>query len=763
MMLRRRGWVIAVVVLVVVVPLLVAGIYLLRRPASRAEHYVPPPPEAPPDLARLRPTFQAGLDALQKKDGPAAVKHFSSIAFGKRAVEEYRLLFLAKGYEQAKNPVAQRTTLASLWARDPKLALRDETGATLAGLYTAAGDFTSAAGVSRTLAAGADTSASAAPARWRSLESSFATGDLASVLFTAQQLVVKNPAQSEAGDAIDIVRSLGGIAPDAPIHLTSAQRLERGLNLLRDGNPTAALEELNALDSGGLSGDLAQQLRLNRGLALSQLRQYEAANKLLEPLESGSYAVAIPALTYASRNYQALSASTNPFVIKTKVVRQKVGTVKVRVKGSKKLVTRPKYANVKKTTQLVDLAKKAKKAEYDRLAAERLKDLLTLPLPADVRVDTLNALIALAEAKNQDDYERELIAQLVKVDPAQDPGLQHFWDKAWAAYGRGDWTGARDLLGFIMDTYRSANVRRQARYWYARAGERVGKGVESKEMYQELADAPYEDVYVIYAAARGARKVVPTGNPLKQKRPDWTEIAERKMPAELRLAYELTALSDARDARAEIQRNRNRTNASYAEALLADLYNSSGDMMLMMRSLRHAYPQLGSVEQDSVPPYFLRMYHPTRYQEAIRKSANANALDPYLVMGLIHQESYYNPKARSAVGATGLMQLMPATGKELAQRLGISPNLENPEINIRLGTFHFRQLVNLFGGNTQLAVASYNAGQGNVAKWRRAAPNKPNDEFLESIPFPETRTYVKRVTVLASSYRRLDQQVSGGS
>ena len=67
------------------------------------------------------------------------------------------------------------------------------------------------------------------------------------------------------------------------------------------------------------------------------------------------------------------------------------------------------------------------------------------------------------------------------------------------------------------------------------------------------------------------------------------------------------------------------------------------------------------------------------------------------------------------------------------------------------------QLVNLFGGNTQLAVASYNAGQGNVAKWRRAAPNKPMDELLESIPFPETRTYVKRVTVLQSSYRRLSE------
>src|SRR5262249_48379058 len=163
------------------------------------------------------------------------------------------------------------------------------------------------------------------------------------------------------------------------------------------------------------------------------------------------------------------------------------------------------------------------------------------------------------------------------------------------------------------------------------------------------------------------------------------------------------------------------------------------------------YPQLGSVDQDSMPQYFLHMYHPTRYEETMRKSAKANDLDPYLVMGLIHQESYFNPRARSVVGAVGLMQLMPATGREIAQRLHSSSDLENPDVNIRLGTFHFRQLVNLFGGNIQLTVASYNAGQGNVAKWKRAAPNKPMDELLESIPFTETRTYVKRVTMLESS------------
>ncbi|HEX6179225.1 MAG TPA: lytic transglycosylase domain-containing protein, partial [Thermoanaerobaculia bacterium] len=233
---------------------------------------------------------------------------------------------------------------------------------------------------------------------------------------------------------------------------------------------------------------------------------------------------------------------------------------------------------------------------------------------------------------------------------------------------------------------------------------------------------------------------------------------EKQMPEELQLAYELTALSAMRDAYHEIRRNMRRSNIRMAEALMADVHNAAGNKVLMYRSLRRAYPQLATVEQDSVPSYFIRMYYPTAYGEEIDEHAKKQQLDPELVRALILQESYYNPKARSPVGATGLMQLMPPTAKEHAKKLGIvfaASRLENPEVNVQIGTYHLRMLVNLFRGNTYLALASYNAGQGNVMKWRRAAPRKPIDEFLESIPFQETRNYVKRIVMLKSTYERM--------
>ena len=741
------------------IPLLVALALLLvlERPSRRRQLLAPPKPEAPPDLEKLRPSFTAGLQALQRGDAFAAIRSFSSFKFGGRAVEEYRLFFLANAFQATGNRKSAREILRRLWDRSPRLIYRDSAGLSLAGLYSAVGDWDQAAAVYRDVALHTDQSTTAANARWQWLTMSFASGDAKAVLDTARDLVVKNPRAPQVADAIKVLRSLNALSPKDSIKLTDAQRLERAVSLLRDGDPKNGFAELTALEAVGPPPELRLPVQLNRGLALNQLHRNDESNKILDAMVGGPYKFAIPAIYTASKNYRVLAASINPMVNKTIVVRQRVGTIRVPAKGKKKAVLKPKFANVKKVIQVVDPAKKAKKDEYDRLSVERLKDLLSLPLADDVRIEVLNTLISIAESRNEDAVEQKLITDLATLDPSQEAGLQHFWDKAWSAYVRGDFNGAEKLLIFIRDTYRNPNVKRQAEYWRARSIERTGKNEEAAAVYISLAGAPYADLYVLFSQAHGARHQDPNVNPLKVQRPDWPEIAEKDMPAEMRLAYELTALADARDARLEIQRNLKRSNQPYADALLADLYNSSGDMLLMMRSARRAFPQLATVEQDSVPTYFLRMYYPLKYEGAIVKNAKKNDVDPFLVMGLIHQESTFNPLARSPVGAVGLMQLMPPTAKEIARRLHSSSNVEDPEVNIQLGTFYFRQLVDMFRGAALLAVASYNAGMGNVLRWRRAAPHRPMDEFIESMPFPETRNYVKRVTMLSASYRRMAQ------
>ena len=759
--LRRRWWLIAIIAVVVIAS--VVGVTVYRRTsagATRREAELPSKVEAPPDLEKLRDVFGAGMQALQRNDGAEAVRQFESFTFGPRAVEEYRLYYLAHAYELTGNSAAARVTLAKLWRRSPKLIHAKDVAFNLANLYDAAGDWHRAEAVYAALARRPDAGPVAPTARLAAAQTRLNAGDVAGALFMARSIVIHNPRAKEAPDAVAIVRALTGTDSTQVLPLTASERIERAVALTASSDPQTALDELTILEPV-VPPNLASSFRLQKGLALHALRRYEDSNKVLEPLTSGEFKYAIPALRYAAKNYAVVAAAINPTINKVLKEKKKVGTVKVRVgKGKKRrTVTKPKFAIVSRTVKLVDLAKKNKKDEYERLASERLKDLLSLKLDNDLRYDVLNALGERAMTRNQDAYVQELVREIIKIDRDADPALQHFWDKAWAAYARGDLATAKPLFRFIADTYSRASVRRQSEYWYARSIERQGAKAEARQIYQKLAAAPYADLYALHAVARGATRQKNSENPLKKRGPDWAEVADKSMPEELELAYELTALSAMREAYLEIRRNTRRANMRFAEALMADIYNADGNSVLLLRSLQRAWPQLGTVEQDSMPVYFLRMAYPDHYDDEIEAGAKKQNLDANLVRALILQESYYNPKAKSSVGATGLMQLMPATANDHAKRLGIvfaTSRLENPSVNIKLGTFHLRMLVNMFKGNEYLAIASYNAGQGNVLKWRRGAPGRPMDEFIESIPFPETRSYVKRITFGRSVYERIN-------
>ena len=145
--------------------------------------------------------------------------------------------------------------------------------------------------------------------------------------------------------------------------------------------------------------------------------------------------------------------------------------------------------------------------------------------------------------------------------------------------------------------------------------------------------------------------------------------------------------------------------------------------------------------------------YPTGYLPTIRKYATL-PIDPYLVAGLIREESLYDPRALSRVGAMGLMQLMPKTAEKVARRLGLSSasreELFRSNLNIRLGTAYLSELLEQFGGKIIYAVAAYNAGPHAVNRWISQFGDRDAEEFVEFIPYRETRRYVKRVL---TSYR----------
>jgi soluble lytic murein transglycosylase-like protein len=155
-----------------------------------------------------------------------------------------------------------------------------------------------------------------------------------------------------------------------------------------------------------------------------------------------------------------------------------------------------------------------------------------------------------------------------------------------------------------------------------------------------------------------------------------------------------------------------------------------------------------------------RLTYPTAEADALWRHGQRYNVDPLMALGLMRQESVYRPWALSPVGAIGLMQVMPRTGARIAARMGdatYSPDqLEQPATNVRYGVWYLSMLLDRFGGAWPLAVASYNGGPHNVSSWLRPfGENIPMDDFVESMPYPETRDYVKKVTGYYMAYTDL--------
>ncbi|MDY3929461.1 MAG: lytic transglycosylase domain-containing protein [Clostridia bacterium] len=152
-----------------------------------------------------------------------------------------------------------------------------------------------------------------------------------------------------------------------------------------------------------------------------------------------------------------------------------------------------------------------------------------------------------------------------------------------------------------------------------------------------------------------------------------------------------------------------------------------------------------------------KIAYPLRYEDYIEKYSMEYNLDEYLVMALIKAESNYIYDAHSGI-ARGLMQITDDTALWIAEKLGIEfepEDIENPEINIRMGCYYLRYLLDYYNSNTQLALAAYNAGMGNVNKWLKNSDLCSSEGYLNSIPFYETEKYLEKIEHAQKIYKKL--------
>jgi soluble lytic murein transglycosylase len=191
----------------------------------------------------------------------------------------------------------------------------------------------------------------------------------------------------------------------------------------------------------------------------------------------------------------------------------------------------------------------------------------------------------------------------------------------------------------------------------------------------------------------------------------------------------------------------------------AEIYASYGEYTRALQSMKHSGISFFALPMDQVPDVYWRLLFPQPYWSELVANSGENGLDPYLVASLIRQESEFNAGAVSRANAYGLMQLLPSVGKSLAKREKMkgftTAQLLNPSVNLRLGTINLRQVLDRFGGQQEYALAAYNAGDVPVRQWMSSGDYKDIAEYVESIPYTETREYVQAILRNRQMYKAL--------
>ncbi len=352
---------------------------------------------------------------------------------------------------------------------------------------------------------------------------------------------------------------------------------------------------------------------------------------------------------------------------------------------------------------------------------------------------------------------------LRRVDPSDVTGSSPLWEAGWAEYRRGNWTGAIGSWTELAEIYPETGNAQRGLYWKARALEQLGQPARAREIYaQMVAESDTSDFYgrrALDQLARtgGAPAAVEAGVVAAAAAPQPWQLDRR-----LQRAKQLSDLGLDRLARRELELAGDAPPRRDRLALEAVIMSRQGHRTASILLLREAYPALGGPRQATVPAEVLLAYYPLEYGDAVAAHARARQLPPFLVAGLIRQESAFDPTATSRVGASGLMQLMPATARETAERLRLPAGategrrLADPELNLQLGTAYLRQVIDMFDGDLELALAGYNGGPNRIRRlWNEAGPGASLDEFVEQLALSESRDYVKRVLVLSDSYRQL--------
>ncbi|MGZ4812501.1 MAG: lytic transglycosylase domain-containing protein [Terriglobales bacterium] len=370
----------------------------------------------------------------------------------------------------------------------------------------------------------------------------------------------------------------------------------------------------------------------------------------------------------------------------------------------------------------------------------------------------------------RNDYDRAIdcYREIVERFPQGKLAPYAHWKVAWLNLREGRADAARKGFEEQIALYPGSQQVPAAVYWRARLAEEEQNSPKARVYYQKLSQR-FRNYYYAELARERLQELK------HSSATDSDPVLEKIPPIQLTSAYTRVQppADDLRAQKAELLQNGGLTEfairelrmaaeeedgASWATAEIARLYRDNGQYYRALQVLKRAVPSYFAMDLEALPrPYWEDLF-PRPWWTDVKKYSSNNGLDPFLVASLIRQESEFNPEAISHANAWGLMQVLPSTGKKLAHSMKVhysNEQLLTPNYNLQLGTRYFRELVDHFNGKVEYALAAYNAGTDRVDSWLSNGKYRDAQEFVESIPFTETREYVQSVLRNATVYKRL--------
>ncbi len=381
---------------------------------------------------------------------------------------------------------------------------------------------------------------------------------------------------------------------------------------------------------------------------------------------------------------------------------------------------------------------------FEQLSADRRNEI-------GMRARFLAAL--LLEGKGHEDRARKYFESVARADRYRGLAVAARWRLGWAAYRNGQWGKAAGYFDALAKDSGSDPIGAlRPRYWRARALGQQG-APSGREQLETLAREYPFSYYGWRARVRlGEAPDAEGGTP--------GDGTTKLSGADLARPQILMRAGLSEAAIEELRRVERKARGLSDRLSLADLYTEGGEYHRAQRVIVDAYQE--PLARGPLPGSETAWWYawPTAYAELVdRATSEPDSVEPQLVYSIMREESGYRPRVLSVSGARGLLQIMEPTGRRLAEAVGrpgfAAADLFEPRVNIQLGAHYLGELSQRFPERLSAAIASYNAGPSAVSRWVREDGHRSDDEWVESIPYEQTRAYVKRVLRSLYAYREL--------